>query len=279
MGSGSFGQLGLGAQQSAAEPTVIRGGFAGNRVVLQIAAGGNHSMAVVYEGVTYGYGTRLYAWGHNAAGQLGTSDTVDQFTPRADNKVWHRPLVSVCCGDSHTALLTRGGELYTWGHGGHGRLGHGSEGDVWIPRRVRGPRECNALLDAGKDVFVEVACGSTFTVAVTRDQARLSQVWISGLTSGMRLPAYNFVRVNSCVLRGRRVVVASDWAAALGATQPFIVLAPASDRLPPLGAEIFAELKSQQQPMDELALARNGAFLYRDGEIQAAWGSFALEHS
>ena len=34
-------------------------------------------------------------------------------------------LVQITCGWSHTVALTDGGELYTWGNGDHGKLGHG----------------------------------------------------------------------------------------------------------------------------------------------------------
>ena len=47
------------------------------------------------------------------------------------------------CGDFHSAVVTSGGELYTWGYGRAGRLGHGSEDDVLCPARVRAPTEQN----------------------------------------------------------------------------------------------------------------------------------------
>ncbi|NXI75328.1 RCCD1 protein, partial [Rhipidura dahli] len=33
---------------------------------------------------------------------------------------------AVSCGSRHTAVITRGGELYTWGWGKYGQLGHGN---------------------------------------------------------------------------------------------------------------------------------------------------------
>ncbi|KAH8054420.1 hypothetical protein JL721_10546 [Aureococcus anophagefferens] len=38
-------------------------------------------------------------------------------------------VAAVCCGGQHAAVLTAAGEVYTWGRGGFGRLGHGDARD------------------------------------------------------------------------------------------------------------------------------------------------------
>ncbi|NXT21268.1 RCCD1 protein, partial [Syrrhaptes paradoxus] len=43
---------------------------------------------------------------------------------------------AVSCGSRHTAVVTRGGELYTWGWGKYGQLGHGDSASSDRPRRV-----------------------------------------------------------------------------------------------------------------------------------------------
>ncbi|NXC41555.1 RCCD1 protein, partial [Penelope pileata] len=49
----------------------------------------------------------------------------------------HEPVVSnVSCGSRHTAAVTRDGELYTWGWGKYGQLGHGGRASCDRPRRV-----------------------------------------------------------------------------------------------------------------------------------------------
>lgn len=49
-----------------------------------------------------------------------------------------RDIVFVAAGDSHSACIDRHGHLYTWGGGGFGRLGHGDEGEIPVPRKVEG---------------------------------------------------------------------------------------------------------------------------------------------
>lgn len=47
-------------------------------------------------------------------------------------------VMRVACGTRHAALLSRAGELYTWGYGKGGALGHGALMSMASPRRVEG---------------------------------------------------------------------------------------------------------------------------------------------
>ena len=42
----------------------------------------------------------------------------------------------IACGSSHSACITSNGELYTWGQGDNGRLGHGDNVTQTRPRLV-----------------------------------------------------------------------------------------------------------------------------------------------
>jgi hypothetical protein len=50
-------------------------------------------------------------------------------------------VAAVCCGGQHAAVLTAAGEVYTWGRGGFGRLGHGDAHSLKAPRLVPGRRK------------------------------------------------------------------------------------------------------------------------------------------
>ena len=81
--------------------------------VIEFAGGMNHSMAVTSTG-------RLFAWGSAESGKLGlggdTDDTV--LKPKLVSKLEGVDIVSVACGDKHSAAVDSDGNLYTWGYNG-----------------------------------------------------------------------------------------------------------------------------------------------------------------
>ena len=50
------------------------------------------------------------------------------------------------------------GELYTWGYGSNGRLGHGDQGDQLVPLRVEGLKDVK---------IIHASCGGYHTAAVS----------------------------------------------------------------------------------------------------------------
>lgn len=78
-------------------------------------------------------------------------------------------MVDVTCGGSHSAAITSSGELYTWGKGRYGRLGHGDSEDQLVPKKVE-------AFDGHR--VIDVACGSgdAQTLALTDDNC----VWSWG---------------------------------------------------------------------------------------------------
>ncbi|MBA0653312.1 hypothetical protein Goklo_020504 [Gossypium klotzschianum] len=72
------------------------------------------------------------------------------------------PKVDIAAGGWHSTALTDDGEVYGWGRGEHGRLGFGDndKSSKMVPQRVQ--------LLAGEDI-VQVSCGGTHSVALTRD--------------------------------------------------------------------------------------------------------------
>jgi alpha-tubulin suppressor-like RCC1 family protein len=123
---------------------------------VQITCGRFHSMCLTD-------GMAVYSWGEGSFGRLGHGDDADQRTPRIIYQLSQRHPVFISAGESHSAAITASHELFTWGNGGFGRLGHGGDAQkAAVPTRVERMR--------GKHV-VAVSCGSFHTIAVTKDGA------------------------------------------------------------------------------------------------------------
>ncbi|KAJ1478845.1 regulator of chromosome condensation 1/beta-lactamase-inhibitor protein II [Baffinella frigidus] len=103
-----------------------------------------------------GFGhTSIYAWGGGMSGALGTGGTANSPAPSCVDALPGDP-TQVACGDGFSACVTAAGELYTWGQGRDGRLGHGDSSDSIYPRKV----ECEGV--------VSVGLGHCHAIAVTR---------------------------------------------------------------------------------------------------------------
>ncbi len=75
--------------------------------------------------------------------------------------------IQIECGAYHTIVLTAEKEVFTWGKGADGRLGHGSDEDEALPRRVESLRKFN---------IVSVAAGYDHSAAVSED----GRLWMWG---------------------------------------------------------------------------------------------------
>jgi alpha-tubulin suppressor-like RCC1 family protein len=75
---------------------------------------------------------KLYCWGSGINGALGFGDTVDVTKPKLlkintgefEHRVW-----KVACGKNHSMCLTIKRQVFSWGQGQYGKLGHGNEDD------------------------------------------------------------------------------------------------------------------------------------------------------
>ncbi len=122
LGQGDTGQLGLGEDiLDRTKPALVKG----LEGVVDICAGGMHSVCLTREG-------KVFTFGCNDDGSLGreTDDDAECFNPGRvpiPGKV-----VQVSAGDSHSVALTEEGKAYYWGtfRDGSGPFGLTEDGDV-----------------------------------------------------------------------------------------------------------------------------------------------------
>lgn len=126
-GEGKFGRLGHGAERNCHSPRLVES-LLGKRPI-QIACGGFHSAVVTQDG-------KMFTFGGGEHGQLGHGDKVNKVKPTLVQALDGIFLQQITCGWSHSVALTSKGEVYTWGNGDHGKLGHGSGKKVSTPQLV-----------------------------------------------------------------------------------------------------------------------------------------------
>ncbi|KAG7379278.1 hypothetical protein PHYPSEUDO_008774 [Phytophthora pseudosyringae] len=148
------GQIAVAATEKVVRvPTVVAFPVASVQIV-QVAAGGMHSLAV-------DAGGRVWAWGCNAYGQLGIGlETAQLHTPALGAPPSSIRVRHIAAGWAHSALISTTGEVFTFGWGLYNQLGHGSTQNELQPIVV------DALQGLESEV-VQVACGNWHTAALT----------------------------------------------------------------------------------------------------------------
>ncbi|KAK9866796.1 hypothetical protein WJX84_006693 [Apatococcus fuscideae] len=123
-------------------------------VVSWVACGSSHSLALLSSDIAL-------SWGRGEDGQLGHGDADERKEPEAIYGLLNEGVTSVHSGAEYSlACCRQRKEVFSWGWGDFGRLGHGDARDVFIPRAIPGL--------SGKSVR-DVACGDTHTLVSTFD--------------------------------------------------------------------------------------------------------------
>ncbi|CAI9112202.1 OLC1v1012617C1 [Oldenlandia corymbosa var. corymbosa] len=147
-GNGDNGQLGHGDKKSRLVPCCIT--TLGKESFRKVACGHSITVALTTSGNVYTMGRAEY-------GQLGNLGNNGSLPSRVLGKIKNIFIEDIACGSFHVAALSSTSEVYTWGRGKNGQLGHGDGID----------RNTPTLVESLKNKKVKaVVCGSNFTVAI-----------------------------------------------------------------------------------------------------------------
>jgi len=78
----------------------------------------------------------LFTFGYGNLRQLGHGGYQNELVPRLIRALSGKKVVSAEAGSDHTAVWTEEGELFTFGGGTWGQLGHGVHQYELVPRLV-----------------------------------------------------------------------------------------------------------------------------------------------
>lgn len=153
VGLNNFGQLGLDDHEDRLVAEAVPAeAWQGERIV-SLAAGEHHTIALSATG-------RVFVFGRADFHQLGlpreTGDARSHAAP-----VLHPTLRGVSfltAGSNHNLAVSGKGQLWSWGYGEMGQLGHDEEDDEVVPKRIEAFSE--------QTTFLDVSAGGQHTVVL-----------------------------------------------------------------------------------------------------------------
>lgn len=148
-GDNQHGQLGLGSRTGSGTPVLV----AGVSGVKALAAGTDHSLALLADG-------SVWAWGRNASGALGDGSQTDRLAPQRITALSN--VVAIAAGNGRSFALRDDGSLWAWGDNASGALGIGSQNNSLVPTAV-------GTGVAGFGSLVAVASGARHSLALRAD--------------------------------------------------------------------------------------------------------------
>ncbi|PKA54527.1 Ultraviolet-B receptor UVR8 [Apostasia shenzhenica] len=126
-GWSKYGQLGHGDFEDHLIPHRLEA--LKDSIISQISGGWRHTMALTSDG-------RLYGWGWNKFGQIGVGDNSDHCSPIQIKFPQDQKVIQVSCGWRHTLAITERKNIFSWGRGTNGQLGHGDALDRSEPKII-----------------------------------------------------------------------------------------------------------------------------------------------
>jgi alpha-tubulin suppressor-like RCC1 family protein len=108
--------------------------------------------------------SKVYVWGSNTSNKLGIkSQNPYEFAPKLLEEL--HSIEKISLGHNHSAAINTNKELFTWGHGFFGQLGHGGTNSISTPKKV----------EYMYTKFHKVKCGYYHTCAI--DNKKKIYIW------------------------------------------------------------------------------------------------------
>ena len=149
------GALGTGDTEDSMLPRRIPT-FGNSILVRNVCCGGYHTLALTAD-------RRVYAWGRGEFGQLGLGHDNNETEPKLIEALAQAGRVTVlAAGENHSLATLDTGDVYSWGYGQQGQLGHGSSSNEKLPKLITFFTQRNV-------VVTQVAAGWRHSLGLTTD--------------------------------------------------------------------------------------------------------------
>ena len=191
-GANESGQLGNGTTTPSHVPQFVEGAMRFTR----IAAGTSFSCGIVVSGA-------VYCWGTNALGQIAQTGMASSASPVTVPLPAGVEAADIAAGQAHACILSSAGQVFCWGDGRDGQVGHRASAANVPPTRAELDHEATMIaagtqhtcaLTAGMGVFCwgangsgqligVVGIGTAAPMQVIDDLRGPTGVWAGGFTT------------------------------------------------------------------------------------------------
>jgi len=121
-----------------------------------VATGNTHTVLLLDNGTVFGWGD---------VDRLGQRE-VGHFSFLPIQIPISAPVSFIACGSDFTLCVAEGGQVWSWGKGTSGNLGHGVALDEYTPKCIESIQDTSVYM---------VAAGSSHSLALTRQVSRFYQ--------------------------------------------------------------------------------------------------------
>nr|WIF89110.1 InlB B-repeat-containing protein [Acholeplasma laidlawii] len=163
-GYNGYGQLGDGTTIDKNIPIEITNQFNLNfeEVITNITAGRFHSLALSSEG-------RIFSWGHNWYGELGTGtfdfyNSIPLDVSTNFELIGEEKIIEIYSGQYQSYAITSVGRIYAWGYNAYGQLGDGTTIDKNIPIEITNQFNLNF-----EEVITNITAGGFHSLALSSE--------------------------------------------------------------------------------------------------------------
>lgn len=165
------------------------------QIILAVSCGESHTLSLNDKG-------QVFSWGQGSDGQLGLNNFEECVrVPRNIKSLSDIQIAQVACGYWHSHALSRGGQVFSWGHNRYGQLGLGING-----QSISTPQIIQSLQGVP---FTQISAGGAHSFALT----------LSGAVFGWGRNKFGQLGLNDCndrsyptllkSLRSQRVIYVS----------------------------------------------------------------------
>jgi alpha-tubulin suppressor-like RCC1 family protein len=172
-GYNCIGQTGNGTEDSF-QLTPIKLNAFNNEIIIAISCGFWHSMALTDCG-------HVYSWGYNYFGQLGLEYTegshnlfktrsfkekepkIVNINPENNDSVF---ITKISCGSHHSLLLSKDGNIYSFGYNEFGQIGNNNLRNQLIPRKI-----------SFSVKFIDIASHFRYNISIALSDNNIYYIW------------------------------------------------------------------------------------------------------